>query len=186
MGARLEIEMKFAVGDLPALRRAIARIGAKPGRTLQEKDFYFNHPSRDFAQTDEALRIRKTGRRIEITYKGPKIDRDTKTRREIELGLASVAAGDESAIALLAALGFRQIATVQKKRREYTLRRSKRSFKILIDDVQGLGTFVEIETLAAECDVHSARDGVIQLSSDLGLTGSERRSYLELLLSVAQ
>ena len=44
-------------------------------------------PCRDFAQTDEALRIRTVGDTSFVTYKGPKLDATTKTRRELELPL---------------------------------------------------------------------------------------------------
>ena len=54
-----------------------------------QEDIYFNSPIVDFAKTDEALRIRTTKqgdeKHIFITYKGAKIDSESKTREEIEL-----------------------------------------------------------------------------------------------------
>ena len=71
-----------------------------------EVDRYFNHPARDFAETDEALRIRRIGPVNRITYKGPRVDTVTKTRQELELPLVE---GEKSAadwITLLEKLGI--------------------------------------------------------------------------------
>lgn len=182
MTTRLEVEMKFPVDSLDGLRRALRSVGARTGKTLREEDIYLSHPNRDFARTDEALRVRRVGQRAELTYKGPKLDATTKTRREIELPLADAKNGAANAISMLEALGFLPVAIVRKKRREYAITRSRRAYKILVDEVDGLGTFVEIETIADARDLDGARDGVLKLASDMGLESSERRSYLELLL----
>ena len=50
----------------------------------EQVDRYFAHPCRDFARTDEALRLRRDGDDVAITWKGPRIDAATKTRRESE------------------------------------------------------------------------------------------------------
>ena len=84
----------------------------------EEIDVYFAHPARDFAQTDEALRLRRKGDANCITYKGPKIDATTKTRREIELPLAPGPESLASWTALLEAVGFRPAGEVRKSRRK--------------------------------------------------------------------
>ena len=65
---------------------------------------------RDFAQTDEALRIRQVSGANQITYKGPKIDEATKTRREIEIPLAPGTDLVTKYQELLEAIGFRWAA----------------------------------------------------------------------------
>src|SRR6516162_2725993 len=89
----LEIEMKFAVVDFETIEDALRRWHTSALERRSESDRYFNAPDRDFARTDEALRIRSIGKRNFITYKGPKTDRQTKTRTELELPL-----GEGSAI----------------------------------------------------------------------------------------
>src|SRR5262249_34999461 len=148
-------------------------------------DRYFNHPSRDFAQTDEALRLRQVGQSNFITYKGPKLDATTKTRREIELPLP---AGDEMLkhyAELLTALGFRPVAEVHKTRRQVHLAWQGREIEIALDNVTGLGDFIELELSTDETDIESAKGAIASLAAELGLTDSERRSYLELLLAKA-
>ena len=86
---KYEVEQKFPVGDLAGVEARLSALGAAVSEPREEVDLYFAHPARDFAATDEALRIRRVGESNCITYKGPKIDRTTKTRREIELAIPS-------------------------------------------------------------------------------------------------
>jgi adenylate cyclase class IV len=45
-----------------------------------------------------------------------------------------------------------------------------------------VGTFVELEIVSDEEGVEQAKKHLATLAGELGLSGSERRSYLELLL----
>ena len=119
-GARImqyEVENKFPVTDLSRLTEQLEALGAQFDEVIDQVDMYFAHPVRDFAVTDEALRIRRIGDTNLITYKGPKIDQATKTRRELELPLAAGAERVEQYAELLVALGFRTVAEVRKRRR---------------------------------------------------------------------
>jgi adenylate cyclase, class 2 len=179
----LEVELKFPVPSFDDLSRALRDLAAVEKGSAEQVDQYFAHPMRDFAETDEALRIRRVGEQNFVTYKGPKVDATTKTRREIELSLARGRDVAEGFAELLDALGFRPVATVRKSRTTYTLTWQSRPVEIALDSVDGLGTFVEIETAAAgESDLDGARDAVNSLAQQLGLEASERRSYLEMLL----
>ena len=115
-----------------------------------EIDLYFAHPSRDFAKTDEGLRLRRKGDVNCITYKGPKIDATTKTRREIELPLAPGPESLASWTALLEAIGFRPLAEVRKSRRKAAVPWQGRTVEASLDNVEGLGTFVEFELQAED------------------------------------
>ena len=106
----LEVEQKFAVADRGALERRLAELSPSPGPAEFQVDSYFAHPSRDFARTDEALRLRTVGESNYITYKGPKLDTTTKTRREIELELPEGADSARHGNELLTALGFTPVA----------------------------------------------------------------------------
>jgi adenylate cyclase class 2 len=86
-----EVELKYRVADVPEVEAALERLGASWHGTAEQVDRYFNHPSRDFAVTDEALRLRSTAVGVAITWKGPRLDATAKTRREIELPLALAA-----------------------------------------------------------------------------------------------
>jgi adenylate cyclase class 2 len=177
-----EVEQKFPVADLGAVEAGLAALGAGISPPQQEADLYFAHPARDFAATDEALRLRQRGDEGYITYKGPKLDAQTKTRREIELPLCASAAGLEGWRELLEALGFRPVAEVRKSRRKALVAWQDRRVEVSLDVVEQLGTFVELELMASAEAVAAAKACIAALAGQLGLGRSERRSYLELLL----
>ena len=181
-----EVELKFRVADLGVLESRLADLGATPQPPVDQVDRYFGHPARDFAATDEALRLRRVGDDVAITWKGPRIDATTKTRREIELDVAARGPGAATTAEwtdLLEVLGFRQVREVAKRRRTATLDWRGSPAEVAIDHVSGLGDFVEIETQADAETLDAARDRVEALARELGCRAPERRSYLELLLA---
>ena len=177
-----EVEQKHRVDDPAALQRRLAERGVKLGPPMTQADEYFAHPCRDFAQTDEALRIRTVGDKSVVTYKGPKLDATTKTRRELEFPLAvSNVAFSE----LLTALGFQPVTVVRKSRRPFDLEHQGQKVHGAWDEVDGVGTFVELELTADEAGLDRAKQIVASLAKELQFGPSERRSYLEMLLAGA-
>lgn len=179
-----EVEQKFRVDDHAAVERILATLGVSFGEALEQVDYYFNHPARDFAVTDEAFRLRQVGDENFVTYKGPKIDAATKTREEIELPLPPGRQIPEQYTRLLRALGFRPVATVQKIRREAAAQWENFEVHIALDDVRGVGRYIELEIAADDDNLAAAKSALASLARHLDLTDSERRSYLELLLGV--
>jgi len=177
-----EVEVKFPVADLAALQARLAALGATIGESQAEVDLYFAHPARDFAQTDEALRIRRKGRANFLTYKGPKVDATTKTRREVELPLLPDEESAAAWVGLLKLLDFTPVAEVCKSRRKARVPWQGRQVEASLDIVERLGTFAELELVVEEHDLEPAKACIVSLAAALGLVGSERRSYLELLL----
>ncbi len=177
-----EVELKFPIPDLPAFAKKLAALGADISAAQDEVDLYFAHPSRDFAQTDEAVRLRRKGEANCITYKGPKIDAATKTRREIELPLSPGTKSFKSWTEILEAVGFRPVAEVHKSRRKANVNHRGHAVEASLDEVQGVGTFVEFELVAETEGVEAAIACILDLAQSLGLSDSQRRSYLELLL----
>ncbi|TWT39677.1 class IV adenylate cyclase [Blastopirellula retiformator] len=179
---KFEVELKFPVDDLRRVEAALSSLGAEIEIPVKQSDYYYGHPSRDFAETDEALRIRKVGSKNIITYKGPKIDSTTKTRREIEVPLVSGSEGAANIVEMLESLGFSLVAEVTKNRRKANLQFADQEVEVALDEVKNLGQFVELEISAEEADIDAARTAINELAAKLGLSGSERRSYLELIL----
>jgi adenylate cyclase class 2 len=170
------------VADLGQIAARLTALGSPPGEPACEEDCYYRHPARDFARTDEALRIRRVGSARRITYKGPKLDATTKTRLEIELPLAQEPEGAGTWEGLLDALGFTPVAVVRKRRRKAHVPIGDVPIEVSLDEVEELGTFVELEVVAGAGRMESAKALLAELAVRLGLAGSERRSYLELLL----
>ncbi|MDR0326870.1 MAG: class IV adenylate cyclase [Planctomycetaceae bacterium] len=181
-----EVEIKFRVENAAELERQLQQLGGTGfGELATELDSFFQHPCRDFAQTDECLRLRK---RVlpdgtlehSLTYKGPKIDSTTKTRQEIEIPVAE----PEQWESLLVALGFHLSASVQKFRRRQKLTRNGRNVEIVLDTLPALPEsgrlFVEMETMASEEEVDECRSLLLDIAQQLGLSEPIRESYLKL------
>lgn len=164
--------MKTSCNDPDGFRRKVLEMGGVFQGRYRQNDVYYSHPSRDFAVSDEALRIRSQKGLVQMHYKGPKIDAITKTREELGLLIQDQAIMDS----ILDRLGFHPVMTVSKEREMYLLQ----GVEICIDKVDGLSTYVELESNGE--DVDKERQKILTLMSELGLQGSERRSYLELLL----
>ncbi|MFQ6062346.1 MAG: class IV adenylate cyclase [Methanosarcinales archaeon] len=170
----IEVEIKSRVPDIEIIEQKIINLGASLIGIEHHKDIYYNAPHRDFAETDEALRVRYKNNNIILTYKGKKLDKVSKSRREIKCKV------DENIKEILSALGFRIVATVIKTRKKYGLD----DFVIALDKVKSLGTFIEIEGIAKEGEFEATVSNAFKVLNKLGF-GKEntiRESYLELLL----
>lgn len=168
----IEFEVKAPVPP-EAVADLRARLGP-PERVEEHADTYYEHPARRFAETDEALRVSRRGARVDLTYKGPRLDAATKARREVVVPLPEDARVDE----LLEALGFRPAMTVRKRREV----RHVAGFEVAWDDVPGLGAFVELERQLPEGAPRAAVEAeALALLRSWGLARTERASYLELL-----
>ncbi len=168
----LEIEVKARLRSPIETKERLLAMGAKYVKTSVQDDTYYNHPARDFAVTDEALRIREQTGQVVLTYKGPKVDKLTKTREEIKVEVF-----DEVMVkSILTRLGFRKVRKVVKTRNYYTLQ----GMKVMLDEIDGLGDFIEVEKPGEEYEPRE----LIDFLGDIGVgeVDMERKSYLELLI----
>ncbi|MCL2116999.1 MAG: class IV adenylate cyclase [Planctomycetaceae bacterium] len=175
-----EVELKYAITDMPQLLEKLEQFGLCFGEAVEEHDTFYQHPVKDFAATDECLRIRLRAGEYRITYKGPKVDRETKTRREVELFLADNAKTARQWDRLLQALGFRVAAELKKMRRSAGLVYREQKYELTLDYIDGLGDFIELETIAGEAQLDDARRRIKSLAATLGLVQPITASYLEL------
>ena len=168
----MEVEIKARIENREEFEKKLKSLNAEFVREVIEEDEYFNHPCRDFAQTDEALRIRND---YTMTYKGPRVDRDTKSREEINLKIDDL----NKARNLLISLGFKSVAKVVKRRRYYKIG----ELNIAVDILPELGDFVEVECIG---EYEPCREKVMELAKELGLRDFIRKSYLELVLEAIE
>lgn len=175
-----EIEIKFRVPDLRAVRRALRRERAGFLATVQVSDEYFDTPEGRLLAADSGVRLRRTrvvkrgpggpaGPAAELTYKGAAArGRAAKVRREVQTGLAD----GEAAAEILGALGFVRTVLIEKRRSSYRLG----GCLVELDELPLLGTFVEIE---------GPNEGAItRLAGRLGLAGEPIRDhYIALLIA---
>jgi adenylate cyclase class 2 len=181
----LEVEVKYRLPDPAAVEDRLRDWNANLIADHAEADHYLNAPDRDFARTDEALRLRRIGAANFVTYKGPRHDATSKTRTEIEVPCPPGDAAAEAFLKLFRALGYRPTAVVRKLRRIYEWTRDGFTVHACLDDVESVGRFVELEIVVEESQYATARDTVLRVADELALGPTEPRSYLEQLLGRA-
>jgi adenylate cyclase class 2 len=180
--ADVEVEAKYPLtGERVEWHDRLLKLGATAGEPIRQSDEYFQHPARDFVATGEAFRIRTVGEWNALTYKGPLLDPQTKSRRELELEFASGSDEARRMRDLLLTLGFTPAGSVNKTRLPLELNWRGRTLTLALDEVNRLGLFLEIEIVTAESEWTAGRDVLLAFAAELGLSNSERRSYLELL-----
>jgi len=171
----IEVEVKVKSGD--DVERRINSLGGMLIGVEEHIDIYFNHSSRDFKDTDEALRLRKVNSHAELTYKGPRIGSISKTREELTLVVDSFNTCRE----MLKKLSFIEFIELSKIRKIYRID----EFKINLDDVRGLGKYLEVEAEASSIsDIPNVEGKIRKILEKLGFREEQfiKKSYLELLL----
>ncbi|KDS92292.1 adenylate cyclase [Halorubrum saccharovorum] len=190
-----EVEIKVPA-DIDAVRERLREAGAERVDARRQRDAYYDAPHRDFAETDEALRVRHESplpdgiggetessadpdaETTKLTYKGPLLDEGSKTRTEHETAVVD----GEAMAGVLSGLGFEPAAIVEKRREFWSFE----GFTVTLDAVDGVGEFVEIEREIDDEDaIEATRDEALEALDRLGLDGDSqiRTSYLGLLLA---
>ena len=193
MSIPFEVENKFRVDDITELKHRLQRRfgNVEFSEPVTESDSFFQHPCRDFVQTDECLRMRKRQfsdgtTEHSLTYKGPKTDVRTKTRQELEIPITEPQHWES----LLVALGFRSWAFVQKFRQRMQLTVNNRRIEIVLDTLPALPEsnrlFLEVETLAVAEDVEACRTLILDLAGQLELGAPVQDSYLKMVQNHGQ
>lgn len=177
----MEYEAKVKVEDLDVVEKRLLAVGAHIVDVVEEEDLYIDlGPCIDMASRDIALRVRtyrsivSNKRMCELTYKGPRISRDLKVRKEITLAIDD----GYRALEIFRELGFERHIAIHKRRKIYRYGAAK----ISLDDVEGLGKFVEIEVGGID-SVESFREILMKTLDILNLPKElVPKSYLELIL----
>ncbi len=173
----IEVEVKVLLEDPKHIERKIISLGAAPTGIENQADTYYNMPWRDFSETDEALRVRVQEGEAFLTYKGPKMDMVSKTRKEFQVKIL-----DENDMGeILTSLGFFPVATVTKKRKNFRLG----EINIALDEVRDLGNFMEMEMSVKKAINYEEKvERLFKLVEKLDIKRESaiRKSYLEMIL----
>ncbi|CAB3287961.1 Adenylate cyclase [Methanocaldococcus lauensis] len=173
----IEVEIKVKIDNKDEIIEKLKKFGFKFIKKKFQEDIYFNGIDRDFRKTDEALRIRDDDGTFFITYKGPKLDNISKTREEIEVKIED----KEKMRLILKKLGFKEVLPIRKIREIY----KKGDIIASIDNVEGLGLFLELEKSISDSEI-TKKDEILNelldLLKSLNISKDKiiRKSYLEL------
>ncbi len=174
-----EVEIKLPLPDDTNIISKLEKLGFQLEGKKHQIDDYYNSPKVNFAQSDEALRLRHDiiSSKTFITYKGPKLKGDAKIRVEEETEISNANTMGK----ILEHLGFPKVDTVEKERTILV----KENFTISLDRVKYLGDFIELEAITdEESKINESINSLKLIISalDLDITTQIKTSYLELLL----
>lgn len=163
----VEIEAKFRVKDASSLRQAILNSGAKLEKErYPEENTLFDLPSRALTGKRCALRLRRAGRKVFLTFKGaPQKSRRFKVRDEHETEVRD----EKETRRILRGLGFVAVFRYEKSRTTFRRGRLKASL-----DETAAGTFLELE---------GERSDIVRYAKTLGFSSADmiKKDYVEIL-----
>jgi adenylate cyclase class 2 len=165
----LEIEVKFYVPDIVAIRARIHTLGAEPKGGSFESNIRFDDKKMRLTHEKKLLRLRQDTR-CRLTVKSPPEDTDTEFKifRELEVDVSDY----QTMIAILEQLGFTPRQVYEKQRETYIFGHTE-----LCLDTLPFGHFLEIE---------GGKDNIRKAAEALGLNWEKRitANYLSLFASL--
>ena len=179
----IEAEVKLPVAELTEIKEKLLKTGFKETAIIEERDTYFDNPQGDIRANGEALRVRETKdhltgeSRAQINFKGKKMDTRTMSREELETGVED----GEICRNILQAIGYAPADPEVIKDRTVM---QKESITACLDNVHGLGEFLELEILAdSEDERENALGQIGNILNSLGyqISDTVRTSYLSML-----
>ena len=138
-----EIELKFRVDDLEKLVQKLISLGCEiSDYKVQNDTIYVANLDKTESVLDSIfLRVRKVNDQVELTFKKQKAN------------------------AFLKALGYKEWVRVNKKRRTTKIK----EINICFDEVEKLGSFIELEYLASDNDSNNYEDNLFALAESLDI-----------------
>lgn len=174
-----EYEVKIKVGELNNIKSNIVKLGGTHLGTYREDDYYVDLRNCILAENKDIvfrIRIRDVGGVLdgELTVKGPrKTLQAIRVRDELNIKIDK----PYELVKFLDDLSFKMLK-VSKTREVYYLK----GFKIFLDEVHGLGTFVEVELGSVE-DLRTSEMKLAEMLKELEVVGEfVIKSYAEMVM----
>ena len=138
-----EIEVKAKVDDFIKLKEKLQELQCELSEGIVQKDTVFIQPGTSYPVVDSGkpvLRIREQGEETILTLKIPQENNLTCIEKEINVN------HPEKTKALIELLGFKEMIESTKVRQKAKYQ----EYEICLDNVEGLGMFVEVEKISYE------------------------------------
>jgi adenylate cyclase class 2 len=161
-----EVEVKARLKDRQAVKQKLESLGCVFGEELHQVDEIFTPQTDVFPPPmgRPVLRIRNQNSKFLFTLKVNQSSRQDCIEHELEIS------SREDMLAIIKILGFRQDVTVDKKR----IKTNYKDAEIVLDDVEGLGEFIEAEKIVNENDPEARKRIQSELMELLGELGVSR------------
>ncbi len=146
---KYQIEKKFFCDNSDDLIYKVLENHMKLVDISYETDQYFTDIESEYIKNKTCLRIRKVNsKNMEITYKGASKE-FTNLYAKCETNINLDIKNYEGVVELLSNLGFYNYVTFDKTRKTYSTKKDDIIFNVMIEDIKGLGSFVEFEILSS-------------------------------------
>ncbi|MDE2292823.1 MAG: class IV adenylate cyclase [Elusimicrobia bacterium] len=167
------VEIKARAGDLSALAARAAALGGRGPAPIEQEDVFFRCLGGRLK-----LRVFPDGSGELISYRRPDASgpKTSDYRR--------VAVADPGALRAVLADALGEAGRVRKRRSLYLLGRTR----VHLDEVEGLGAFLELEVVLADGEDAAAGEAeALALMADLGVSPSDlvEGAYVDLLAGAA-
>lgn len=177
----IEIEAKVAISEEERSKIVERLKSLCPLRIREdeEEDLFFVSSYDSSFGVDKTLKLKRSSNEAKLIFKSKRTTEGLKENLEVEVGIRK---GDEDTLlSLLKILGFKESVVVKKKRMSFCFDECT----VNVDDVAGLGSFLEVEVLADEDGVDDAYHRIAGVLSALGLSYKKLilKSYAEMLVA---
>lgn len=173
-----EVELKAWVADRAGVEQQLHELCTFQ-RNFRKEDVYYQAAQPEADGVPQQLRLRRDGERAMVAFKDKVIRSGLEVSNEHEFSVGDTDAFNE----LLLRLG----CTVYLRKTKTGSQFDCDGLSVELCDVEGLGTFVEIEYVSEEEDEQSVTDAELRIRALLERLGVDRerieaRPYAELLL----
>ncbi|WP_370415050.1 class IV adenylate cyclase [Streptomyces fradiae] len=164
----IEAELKARVHTPEEVLRRLD--GRAEGVPEVYQDTYYDAPDGNLEARGAELRIRTvhgpTDTRTVLTYKGAAVDEASGSKPEAETRVENA----DAAHAIVRGLGYVPTIAFEKRCRNYTFKaRGREMLATLVRVPEVDGTFLEVETLVADAQVHEALSDIRVVLAELGI-----------------
>jgi adenylate cyclase class 2 len=149
MASRIELEASYHLGEnYEDILEKIKEQNFKLVEDSVEEDTCFTDKNLEFVKSRTCLRTRKTNEDfLELTYK-PKTDNSTEKYGKKEVNLRLDPKDYEDTKYVINQLGYIEYVSFKKYRQVYSKNINGFEYNIMIDKIDGVGNFIELEILA--------------------------------------
>lgn len=180
----MEIEIKARLTDHAGLIKKLSALGCVFTEPTVQDDTVFALRAGtvdEYLSNTVFLRIREQGDEVRLTAKAPRsTSREELVKHEYELVVNSAA----EARALLQLMGYIPVVRTVKTRRKAHFN----EYEICLDEVEGLGTFIELERIAEVTKADHIQREMMEFLISLGISPEQRvtKGYDILQLEAAE
>lgn len=173
----IEAELKARLSRPDAVRATLSE-RAVPEKAIY-RDVYYDTIAQDLDRAGRELRLRTvetdSATRHLLTFKEAAVDEESGSKPEYETAVDA----PDSVAYMIQALGYQPLVELTKECENYRLTAGGRDFLATVVRVPEIdGTFLEVETIAAEDELDAALGAVRNLLGDLGVQSTELTSEL--------